>query len=99
MSEAFPWDTDPWSFSPPSVQAPSPKAKTPRLLPAIDRLFQVQRNTLKVMNDIETLKAHIEKNPHAQAALRRLEQDAENAYRVIRSYLDKYADTEGGASL
>lgn len=89
------WENDnPWDFKIPHVEAPEPKARPQKLLPEADRLFQVQRNALRALNDIEELKRHVEKSPHAAAALRRLEQDVENTYRVIRSYLDKYANPE-----
>lgn len=93
------WDQSPWDFSAPKVHAPSPKTKAPKPFPEPDRLFQVQRNALKVLNDVQEIERHLDKTPHAavraSAVLRRLQQDAENTYRVIRSYLDKYANAQG----
>lgn len=90
---------DPWSidyFNPvtPKVRAPAPRGpKTPRLIPEVHELFTVQRHALDVLYSIRELGAklgdHDDKRVHA--VLRTLERDAENTYRVIRSYLQTYA--------
>jgi len=86
-----PWDIDYFDPPTPHVPAPSPKGNPPKLVPELDRLFQVQRNALKVLNDLKALSGLPHKDPKVAQALHRLTQDAENTYRVIRSYLDKNA--------
>lgn len=95
---------DPWSFDafapqspkvPEGVSAPSsPKAptapKAPRIVPAVDELFSIQRNTLKVLNGLDDLEHEIGEHLRKSKGYRALRQDAENAYRVIRSYLKQY---------
>lgn len=85
---------NPWSlnaFDPPAgdVKPPSPRARTPRPIPDVERLYSLQRNTLKVLNNIESLEGSIGKAAHSRE-WQALKQDAENAYRVIRSYLAEY---------
>lgn len=81
---------DPWSidyFNPPTpdIKAPSPRVKVPKPVPALDELFTVQRNALKVLNDLQDLDRELKgKIP------RKLMQDAEHTYRVIRSYLEAH---------
>lgn len=79
---------DPWSidyFAPPTphVPAPSPKTHAPKPVPDPEALFSVQRHALQILNEVENLRGHV-KDPRA---LHRLEQAAENGYRVIRRYL------------
>lgn len=87
---------DPWSidyFNPPTphVAPPTPRTKTPRLIPESDRLFQVQRNSLLTLGALDALEAKMGKEAHKyHKELRALRAPAENTYRVIRSYLEKY---------
>lgn len=87
---------DPWEinyFDPPTphVAPPAPRSKTPRLIPEQDRLFQVQRNSLLTLNALDELEGRLGKDAHKfHKELRALRVPAENTYRVIRSYLDKY---------
>ncbi len=84
--------SDPWSFDafdPPKPHVAPPRPKTPKLVPEIDRLFQVQRNALRALHDLDegdTVEGHHHR------ALQSLKRDVENTYRVIRSYLEKYAE-------
>ena len=67
-----------------------PKLPTPKIVPQVDDLFQVQRNALKVLGDIRALR-----DKHPNLDLGGLERDAENTYRVIRSWLDRNARPGG----
>lgn len=94
MAEApDPWKIDYFAPPTPHVPAPSPRTQAPKLLPEVDRLFQVQRNSLKVLKDLEEVQHLLRdhKDPKLGQLVQRLGQDAENTYRVIRSYLDKFA--------
>lgn len=91
---------NPWSwnaFEPPAgdVKAPSPHPRTPKLIPDVERLFSLQRDALKVVNGLESLESQIGKAASSREWLM-LKQDAENTYRVIRSYLGKNAGPEVG---
>lgn len=86
--------SDPWSinyFDPPAphVPAPSPKARVPKPVPDAERLFMVQRHALQILNDLEELHRHLGHHQDRKlgAVLQRLDKDAENTYRVIRTYL------------
>ena len=89
--------SDPWSFdyfNPPSgsVPAPSPRQRSRRTLPDQDELFTVQRHALDVLHGIRELERKLGKNAHSVAnEIAKLERDAENTYRVIRSYLQHYS--------
>ena len=83
-SMADPWSiNDYWNVNVPHVHAPSPKTRTPKPVPDPEALFSLQRHALQILNEIENLHGHV-KDPRA---LHRLEQAAENNYRVIRRYL------------
>lgn len=76
----------------PSVSAPSPKARAKKLLPEQNDLFGVQRHALDVLHDIRDLEHALGKEAGKFVKeMRKLERDAENTYRVIRSYLEHYA--------
>ena len=82
--------TDPWSidyFNPQPPKAAPAIQKNPRLLPDVDRLFAVQRNLLKALNDVQDMKPSPE--------VHRLEHNLGNAYKSIRGYLATYANPEG----
>jgi hypothetical protein len=83
------WNIDYFNPPTPDIKAPSPKIKAPRLIPEQDDLFQVQRNSLKVLNDLRDLEREL--GPKMAPKMRAVLKDAENTYRVIRSYLEKYA--------
>lgn len=88
---------DPWSinyFNPPApnVQAPPSRPKVPKPIPDVDRLFQVQRNALKALNELEDVLAGAE--GHQRHKLQSLQRDVENTYRVIRSYLNEHANDQ-----
>lgn len=88
MSSFDPWSVDYFNPPLPHVPAPSPKARAPKPVPDPDALFTVQRHALDLLHDIQDLERAIDtKDRHTLALLHRLERDAENAYRVIRSYL------------
>ena len=89
QNPADPWSIDYFNPPTPDIKAPAPKVKAPRLLPEQDDLFQVQRNSLKVLHDLEDLEREL--GPKMSPKLRAVLKDAENTYRVIRSYLEKYA--------
>jgi hypothetical protein len=82
---------DPWSidyFNPPNpqVSAPEPRARAPKMVPGLDDLFTVQRNALKVLNDLHALDHELKgKIPN------KLLRDAEHTYRVIRTYLENHS--------
>lgn len=90
--------SDPWSinyFDPPTphTPAPTPRVRKPRLLPEVDRLFRVQRDCLKTLRALEELERRL--GAEAQKFDRELHSlrfEAENAYRVIRSYLKDFAN-------
>ena len=92
MSEiSNPWDVNYFDPPTPHVPPPSPRSRPPRLLPEQDDLFTVQRHALDVLHDIRDLEAKL--GEHAKGLskeLTKLERDAENTYRVIRSYLAQY---------
>lgn len=68
-----------------------PRVPTPKPVPQADDLFQVQRNALKVLNDIKRLR-----DKHPDLDWGGLERDAENTYRVIRTYLKNNVNPQGG---
>lgn len=87
---ADPWATNYFDPPTPHVEAPGPQRRTPRLVPEQHELFTVQRHALDVLHDIEALLHALGKHahdPHVEKALRALERDAENTYRVIRTWL------------
>lgn len=92
--------SDPWSinyFDPPAPKVgPPPKPKVPKLIPDEDRLFQAQRNALKVLNNLQNLELELKGKDigRARATLQALEKDAENTYRVIRTYLNKHVNPQ-----
>ena len=69
-----------------------PKQHKPKNVPQADDLFQVQRNSLKVLNEVQRLR---DKHPQLDRDLAALERDAENTYRVIRTYLDHNVNPQG----
>ncbi len=89
MSEApNPWTVNYFDPPSPSVPAPSPKAHTPRLVPEIDDLFTVQRDLLKALNAKDVIEHELKGSD--VKGFRQLEQQLENAYKVINRYLKKY---------
>lgn len=80
------------AFEPPrpKIDPPAPRSKTPRLFPDKHDLYVVQRHALQVLHGIRELEAALGDNPKAHKLIQRLERDAENTYKVIRSYLDTY---------
>jgi hypothetical protein len=83
---ADPWSMDYFNPKPPHVDAPAPASRAPKMVPGLDDLFTVQRNALKVLNDLHTLDQELKgKIPN------KLLRDAEHTYRVIRTYLEKHA--------
>lgn len=89
---------DPWSinyFDPPTphVPAPAPRAKAPKLIPEVDRLFRVQRDSLVALNALDDLEHALGKDAKkVLKELRALRVPAENTYRAVRSYLGDYAN-------
>lgn len=91
-SAADPWSIDYFNPPTPHVPAPSPRASAPRLIPEVDRLFRVQRDSLKALNALDELERALGKDARGVLKeLRALRVEAENTYRVIRSYLDEFA--------
>lgn len=93
-SDSFnPWNIDYFNPPTPHVPAPSPRVKTPRLIPEQNDLFTVQRDALKTLNALDALEDQMAgpdgRKYHRE--LKALRVQAENTYRVIRSYLDRYA--------
>jgi hypothetical protein len=83
---------DPWTinyFDPPTPHTPPPSPKTtaPKPVPQIEDLFRVQRDTLKVLNAIEELEHALGKDHKVHHQLHALKREAENAYKVINTYL------------
>jgi len=82
--------TDPWSidyFNPPTPKAAPQGPKIPKPIPEVDRLFQVQRNSLKALNRIKAMDT---KDRELRRELQQLEKDIENTYRVIRTWLAEH---------
>lgn len=75
-------------FNPPSkhVDAPAPKRAPARLLPEVDRLFDVQERLQKAIS----LFPDGDKKDHHQQSL---EDAVGNAYRLINRYLRDFAGT------
>lgn len=97
---ANPWSSNPFDMKvkdPESYKFRAPKVKTPRIIPGQDDLFAVQRDSLKVLNDLKALADELNsivKGPEGKEAaklLSRAQRNAEDTYRVIRSYLNKFA--------
>lgn len=85
-----PWSSDPFSPPTPHVPAPGPSKRTPRQIPEQHELFVVQRHALDVLHglaDLEHALGEHKHDKHVHAALRSLERDAENTYRVMRTWL------------
>lgn len=88
---------DPWTidyFNPPAPsKAPAgiTKPKTPKVVPGIDELFTVQRNALKTMKSLEDLEARLGREHKGSKELTRCMHEAENTYRVIRTWLKDHA--------
>lgn len=98
---AEPTFPDPWSinyFDPPKpagqtpgVRAPSLTPKIPKSVPEIDDLFRVQRDALKVLNKLDDLEDELGDALKKSKVFHALKQEAQNTYRVIRSYLEAHA--------
>lgn len=92
MSALDPWSIDYFNPPTPQVRAPSPRVKVPKLLPEQDDLFRVQRDALKALNALDELERVLGDEARKYSReLRALRVEAENTYRVIRSYLEQYA--------
>jgi len=117
---ADPWSWDAFGDSVPKVEAPAPFKPKARLFPDEDRLFKVQEDALRTVNELRELERQMRRGKqsslragpvrplfdedgervtaaqHTAAAdglerqLKRAIDAAEDTYRVIRSYLDKY---------
>ena len=96
MDPANPWSFDPFNPPNPGVHAPAPRAHTPKLIPEEERLYQVQRNAMKVLQDIDALSRLVDSHTLHSAEWHRLLMDAENTYRVIRSWLTQNTQPGGG---
>jgi hypothetical protein len=105
MSSA--WDqqetpgSDPWSinaFDPPrpKVNPPASRMRQPRVvkpIPSQHELYVVQRHALDVLHDLREVEHLVDlKDRKLVQAIQRLERDAENTYRVIRTWLEEHTD-------
>jgi len=93
IDPANPWGWDAFGDKPPKVDAPEPFKPAPRLFPEEDRLFRVQKNALKAAQGADNLRRALSGRDLDKATahlLKALVDDAEDTYRTIRSYLEKY---------
>lgn len=88
-----PWASDPFSPPTPHVPAPGPSKRKPRPIPDQHELFVVQRHALDVLHGLADLEHKLgdKKDKHTHSILRSLARDAENTYRVIRTWLKNNA--------
>lgn len=87
------------AFEPPRPKVHAPAPHTPRdpaavrPIPAQHELYVVQRHALDVLHDIRDLEHRLGKDADkVHREMQRLERDAENTYRVIRSWLEEHTN-------
>ena len=83
------------------MDAPEPFKPKPKSFPEEDRLFRVQKNALRAVNATRALEREFQGRDLPRPAARQLREAvdaAEDTYRVIRSYLEKYSDGAPGAT-
>lgn len=88
------WNTNFWDAGVPTVHAPAPRARAPKPVPEEEQLFQVQRNAQKTLVQLQELQALVDDHK-ANRVLASAIRDAENAYRVIRTYLKEHVNPWG----
>ncbi len=90
-------------FDPPKPEVPheykSPQSlvpKAPKVVPGEDRLWQVQKNALRALQDLRSLDSQLPPKILKSPEWVRLNRDVENTYRVIRTWLSENTDQAGG---
>lgn len=97
-----PWSMSPWSPSPvqpkiPGVEMPravphpprGPRPKRP--VPAIDDLFDIQKDLIKVVNALASYEQKHNDADH-DVEFRRAKKNSRNAYRILSRYLHRWGE-------
>jgi hypothetical protein len=101
MDPSNPWSWNAFEPSKPNVphEYRSPKSLAPKDVTQVageDRLFQVQNNALKAMNNLRALEGMVDSQVLNSPEWQQLSKSVEGTYKVIRTWLAEHSQQQQG---